>query len=151
MDLDGFKRVNDLHGHAAGDQLLQSVADRLRECIRPSDMMSRLAGGAPGEVEFARLGGDEFTALVVDLRRPEDALSVARRVLEQMERPFPLDGGPVTLSTSIGIAIFPLAGADALTLLKHADAAMYAAKEAGRGRYALYTPAAETRETSFEF
>jgi diguanylate cyclase (GGDEF)-like protein len=140
LDLDGFKHVNDRHGHGAGDQLLQSVADRLRDCVRPSDMMSRVADETPNDVEFARLGGDEFTALVVNLRSPEDALSVARRVLEQMERPFWLEDGEVALTTSIGVANFPVAGKDALTLLKHADAAMYAAKTSGRGRYALYSP-----------
>ena len=146
LDLDGFKDINDRHGHGAGDQLLQSVADRLRDCVRSSDMTSRVADETADDVEFARLGGDEFTALVVNLSCPEDALSVARRVLEQMERPFSLEDGEVALSTSIGVANFPLAGMDALTLLKHADAAMYAAKASGRGRYALYSPGPEPRE-----
>ena len=144
MDLDGFKNINDSMGHGVGDKILQSVADRLRECVRPSDMVSRAT--EPGsEVELARLGGDEFTALVLDLERAEDAMNIARRILETMQRPFALQGRDVGLSTSIGIALYPQDGEDAVTLLEHADTAMYHAKASGRGQCEFYSAALTER------
>jgi diguanylate cyclase (GGDEF)-like protein len=145
MDLDGFKNINDTLGHAAGDHLLQSVADRLRESVRPSDMVSRASAETADGIELARLGGDEFTALVLDLKRPDDALAVARRIIELMQRPFILQEREVSLSSSIGIALFPDDGMDALSLLEHADAAMYHAKESGRGQCAFYRAGAVER------
>jgi diguanylate cyclase (GGDEF)-like protein/PAS domain S-box-containing protein len=144
MDLDGFKNINDSLGHGAGDQVLHTVAERLRECLRPSDVVSRFAE-EPAEVEFARLGGDEFTALILDLDRAEDALAVARRVLDAIERPFALADRDVMLSASIGIALFPDDGTDAATLLKHADSAMYQAKASGRGQCEFYSAALTQR------
>ncbi len=140
MDLDGFKNVNDTMGHSAGDLILQWAADRLGQGLRPSDALSRpmpLDDEAPGDL--ARLGGDEFTALILDVHRPEDALMVAHRIGELMRRPFYLEGRAVTLTTSIGIALFPVDGADAATLLKHADTAMYHAKNSGRDNAQLYS------------
>ena len=142
MDLDGFKVVNDTLGHAAGDQLLRWAADRLRDGLRPTDLLSRpmgLHGAGEEALQLARLGGDEFTALLQDIDRPEDALAVAARIGELMQRPFVLDGQPVRVGASIGIALFPDDGTDAATLLKHADTAMYHAKSAGRGRAQLYS------------
>lgn len=150
MDLDGFKNINDSMGHGAGDEVLQMVADRLRQGLRPSDMVSRVGEFDPsveriGGVELARLGGDEFTAMILDLDAPEDALTVAQRVLELMVQVFPVQGRDVALSTSVGIALFPDDGDDAATLLKHADTAMYHAKESGRGRCEFYSAALTER------
>jgi diguanylate cyclase (GGDEF)-like protein/PAS domain S-box-containing protein len=138
MDLDGFKHVNDTMGHSAGDLLLQRTADRLRDGLRPSDVVAR--GAEPDrQIELARLGGDEFTALIVGLGRPQDAMAVAQRVLQLMRRPFEISGRQVLLTASIGIAVFPDDGADAATLLQHADTAMYLAKEVGRDNCQFYS------------
>lgn len=137
MDLDGFKTVNDSMGHIAGDLILQQAADRLRQALRPSDMVSRSAVNAT-EVELARLGGDEFTALVVDIATPENVTAVADRIHEEMRLPFLIDGREVLLTASIGIAQFPSDGDNAMTLLEHADTAMYHAKEAGRDNWKFY-------------
>jgi PAS domain S-box-containing protein len=141
MDLDGFKGVNDTLGHGAGDLILQWSAERLREGLRPADMVARpmLPLGAHADVELARLGGDEFTALILNVVHPEDALLVAHRIGELMRRPFMLEGRLVTLTTSIGIALYPDNGRDAATLLKHADTAMYHAKTLGRDNAQFYS------------
>ncbi|HYD67247.1 sensor domain-containing diguanylate cyclase [Azospirillum sp.] len=121
VDLDRFKPVNDSFGHEAGDALLAQVATRLRACVRDSDTV-------------ARLGGDEFVVLM-PVRDDAEADQVARRILEALQRPFPLDAredGEVGIGASIGISVYPRDGADAEGLLKNADAAMYAAKQAGR-------------------
>lgn len=137
IDLDGFKNINDSLGHGAGDQLLRWVADRLRQGVRPQDMVARGEHGT-SEVELARLGGDEFTVLLPKLRNTEAALAVAYRIHELMHRPFLVEGRQVTLTASIGIALYPNDGEDAATLLKHADTAMYHAKERGRNNSQLY-------------
>ena len=145
MDLDGFKNINDTMGHAVGDQILQRAANRLRRGVRPADLVSRPAeletrgAEAGSEVEFARLGGDEFTALILDLKGPEGALVVARRILELMRRPYAQDGRDLLLTASIGIALYPDDGQDAATLLKHADTAMYHAKDSGRDNCQFYS------------
>ena len=136
MDLDGFKSINDTMGHGAGDQILRWAADRLRQALRPGDVVSCVPPN--GDVELARLGGDEFTALIVDIARPEDALAVANRVLQLMRQPFNLNGRPVMLTASIGIAVYPEDGLDGVTLLKHADTAMYHAKDLGRDNSQYY-------------
>jgi diguanylate cyclase (GGDEF)-like protein/PAS domain S-box-containing protein len=140
MDLDGFKHVNDTMGHSAGDLILKWAAERLSQGLRASDVLSH-ATGAPAGVELSRLGGDEFTALILDIDRPEDAIVVAHRVGGLMRRPFVVDGRELALTTSIGIAIYPEDGLDAETLLKHADTAMYHAKNTGRDNARLYTAA----------
>lgn len=143
MDLDGFKTINDTMGHSAGDLALQWAAERLRQGIRPADMVSRTTsgwGGLPtGEVELARLGGDKFTALIIDVKRPQDALVVAHRILKVMRRPFMLHDREVMLTASVGIAMYPQDGEDAATLLKHADTAMYLAKDVGRDNCQFYS------------
>ena len=142
MDLDGFKNINDSMGHAAGDLLLQRAAERLRDGLRPTDLLSRPVGlseEADTAFELARLGGDEFTALVLDIQCPEDAMAVAQRVGQMMRRPFTLDGRDVTLTASVGIALFPEDGRDSATLLKHADTAMYHAKRSGRDNAQVYS------------
>lgn len=145
MDLDGFKNINDSMGHAAGDLILQQTAERLGDGVRPRDLLSRVPAVGDdhrsGEVGLARLGGDEFTAMVLDIQSPDDALAVASRIGALMRRPFVLQGRNVTLTSSIGIAIYPQDGADAATLLKHADTAMYHAKRSGRDNAQLYCAA----------
>ena len=142
MDLDGFKNVNDTLGHAAGDLILQWAAERLHDGLRPSDVLSRATGfdeETSRDVQLARLGGDEFTALLLDLERPEDAVLVAQRICTLMRRPFQLDDHELTLSASVGVALYPADGRDAATLLKHADTAMYHAKTLGRDNAQLYS------------
>ncbi len=152
MDLDGFKNVNDTLGHASGDVLLKWTAERLKECLRPGDLVGR-ASNLPGnqlmalaeKIEIARLGGDEFTVLILDMQTPQDATGIARRIVDTMRRPFVLEGRQITLTTSIGIAVYPEDGVDGATLLKHADTAMYHAKRTGRNNAKLYSSAL-TRE-----
>ncbi len=138
MDLDGFKAINDTMGHSAGDMALQWAAGRLREGVRPTDLVSRMQE-APSELAIARLGGDEFTALIVDIERPADIDQIAGRILKLMRSPFTLLGREIRLSTSIGIAIYREDGEDAATLLRNADTAMYHAKAAGRDTYKFYS------------
>jgi len=125
LDLDRFKNVNDSLGHAVGNLLLQAVAKRLRSATRAEDTV-------------ARLGGDEFVVLLPQLETPEDATTVAAKVLEHFAEPFTLSGHQLFATPSIGIAVFPGDGADADGLLKNADIAMYRAKERGRRTYCAY-------------
>ncbi|MEO5696487.1 MAG: EAL domain-containing protein, partial [Burkholderiaceae bacterium] len=143
MDLDGFKNINDTMGHASGDLLLQWAAARIRDGLRPSDVLSRpmALDHRSDEFELARLGGDEFTALILGIEHPDDAAVVARRIGAMMRTPFVLEGRHVTVTTSVGIAIYPDDGSDGATLLKHADTAMYHAKQAGRDNAQAYRPA----------
>ncbi len=125
VDVDQFKLINDEVGHDVADRLLVDVARRLREGIRGGD-------------SAARQGGDEFLLLLPNLGRREDALGVAERVLEVFRAPFHVDGREFTLTASIGLAVYPEDGVDALELIKHADMAMFQAKEAGRDGWQLY-------------
>ena len=138
MDLDRFKRINDTLGHGSGDALLQVVAERLRAHVRGSDVVGRadIDELAPA---ISRLGGDEFTILLSKLEQPEDAGDVARRILRAIPEPVALEGQSVSLSASIGIAVYPVDGEDVETLVKHADAAMYAAKELGRDNFQFFS------------
>lgn len=135
MDLDAFKRINDTLGHNVGDHLLKIVSDRLRETIRPSDLVSR----SDQSNNLARLGGDEFTILIPDLDRVENALNVAHRVKDAMRRPFLIDGHEIFVTASIGISLFPEDGDDCDSLLKYADTAMYHAKNCGKNNAKLYS------------
>jgi diguanylate cyclase (GGDEF)-like protein/PAS domain S-box-containing protein len=126
LDLDRFKHVNDTLGHQRGDQLLRLVAIRLRECVREEDTI-------------ARFGGDEFTILLEAIERPSAAAVVAHKVIEALMRPFELNHQPVYIGTSIGISLYPTDGDDVDTLIKHADTAMYLAKERGRSNYQFYS------------
>jgi diguanylate cyclase (GGDEF)-like protein/PAS domain S-box-containing protein len=132
IDLDHFKNINDTLGHTAGDELLLEMSQRLRRCVREDDTV-------------ARLGGDEFTIILADLRHPEDAAHVAQKVIEAVQKPLKLGAVPVEVSASIGIAIYPVDGADAETLLRNADSAMYRAKDSGRNNYQLCTDSMKTR------
>jgi predicted signal transduction protein with EAL and GGDEF domain/FixJ family two-component response regulator len=144
MDLDAFKRINDTLGHNVGDQLLQQVSDRLRDTIRPSDLLSRGDSvtrefEARPDTNLARLGGDEFTILIPDLDRVEHALNVAHRVKDAMRRPFIIEGNEIFVTASIGISLFPEDGDDCTSLLKFADTAMYHAKNCGKNNAKLYS------------
>lgn len=127
LDLDRFKSVNDTLGHHAGDLLLLQVAERLEKCVRESDTVARLAG-------------DEFTVILPDITLKEDAVRVAEKIIAAFAAPFDLEGHEVSASTSIGIALFPRDAQDEEGMLKRADAAMYAAKEEGRNRFAFFKP-----------
>ena len=131
MDLDDFKIINDSLGHAAGDQLLHDVGERLRRCLRAGDTA-------------ARLGGDEFGVLLEDAGSDLDALDVAGRLIRELEDPFELEGKKVTVGASMGVVVTDTdraAGEGADELLRKADVAMYIAKERGKGRYQVYEPA----------
>lgn len=127
LDLDRFKQINDTLGHDAGDELLKEVATRLRRCIRETDTV-------------ARMGGDEFTVLLPEVASTEDVRGVAEKILEAMRQPTLLAGKEVTITTSIGIALFPRDGRDPDTLMKHADTAMYHVKGSGRAGVAFFAP-----------
>ena len=137
MDLDSFKRINDTLGHNVGDHLLKVVSDRLRETIRPSDLVTRAEHY--NNNNLARLGGDEFTILIPDLERVEHALNVAHRVKEAMRRPFLIDAHEIFVTASIGISLYPEDGEDCNSLLKYADTAMYHAKNCGKNNAKLYS------------
>jgi diguanylate cyclase (GGDEF)-like protein len=124
LDLDYFKTVNDTRGHDAGDKVLRAVAQRLREYLRKGDTV-------------ARLGGDEFAILVEGFSAESDAAAVARKILEGLAQPFVVDSDEFRLGTSIGISLYPADGEDGESLTKHADIALYRAKEQ-RNRYAFY-------------
>ncbi len=124
VDLDGFKQVNDSLGHGAGDHLLQEVARRFAKVTRPADTL-------------ARLGGDEF-ALLLEGTGEQGAIGIARRLLELVSEPISIAGRELRLGASIGIVVHEDASADGEDLVRHADVAMYAAKEAGRGRYEMF-------------
>ena len=128
LDLDDFKRINDSLGHAAGDQVLQQVSTRLRNCIRPSDTV-------------ARLGGDEFVLVLPNIHYPAGAEIVARKLIAQIAQPMHVDGQTLAVTVSLGMSAFPQDGQDAEALLKSADHAMYRAKRAGRNGYALHNTA----------
>lgn len=134
VDLDDFKNVNDTLGHAAGDQLLKAVALRLKAVIRPED-------------KIARLGGDEFTILVEVVQSREEVAAVAERVIDTLRSPFVLNEGECQhiVHASVGVSLFPQDGANGETLLKHADIAMYAAKENAKGTYRFFQPSLERR------
>ncbi|PYP81834.1 MAG: hypothetical protein DMD35_00255, partial [Gemmatimonadetes bacterium] len=127
LDLDRFKVVNDSLGHAAGDALLQTVAERIRTAVR-------------GEDSVTRLGGDEFAVLCTDVGVPEDAVLVAERIVAAVKRPICLEGQEVFVTTSLGISLYPADATSAEGLLKSADAAMYRAKAQGRDIVERYVP-----------
>lgn len=125
LDLDGFKLVNDSYGHDTGDQLLVIITQRLSGTLRAGDTLARLCG-------------DDFVILFNDLDHDEDCFMVLDRVLAAVSTPILIEGATHTLTASIGVTIFPRDDADADTLLRHADQAMYRAKEAGKNRFHLY-------------
>ncbi len=136
LDLDNFKRINDTLGHNTGDLLLKKVAFRLAANIRNDDSVSRCV---------ARLGGDEFTVLLSEIKKPEDAAIVARRILDSLAEPMMLGGHEVVVTTSVGVAVYPQDGKETDTLLKNADTAMYHAKSKGKNNYQFYSESMNSR------
>jgi diguanylate cyclase len=132
IDLDHFKRVNDTAGHGVGDQLLRRVAERLAACC-------------PQGSTAARLGGDEFALLVPAASDEEAVVTLAERVLEALSDPIDVGRRELLVSASVGVAVFPVDGRSVDDLLKHADIAMYRAKESGRNRALFFEPAMNTR------
>ncbi|MGE5468904.1 MAG: EAL domain-containing protein [Ignavibacteria bacterium] len=130
LDLDRFKLINDTLGHRAGDRLLQLAAERISGAVREQDTV-------------ACLGGDEFTVILPEVAGPAGAANVAEKIIDSMSRSFHLEDKELVIGASIGIAVYPLAGEDVETLVKHADIAMYRAKEAGRNNYQFYRPGHE--------
>jgi len=125
LDLDGFKAVNDSHGHAVGDQLLVIVGNRMKTALREGDTL-------------ARIGGDEFVAVLVDLEQPQDYELVLARLLQAASDPVLVNDSVLHVSASIGVTVYPQDGADADQLMRHADQAMYQAKKEGKNRYHLF-------------
>ena len=126
LDLDGFKEINDHHGHDVGDLLLQEAAQRLLDCIRTGDTV-------------ARLGGDEFTIIMPNLTDSRDARLLAQRILDTISAPYHLKGHESSVSASIGVTIYPDDAIEASDLVKNADVAMYRAKENGKANFQFFT------------
>ena len=128
IDLDHFKKINDSHGHQAGDRLLVAAAQRMRELLRDIDVLGRI-------------GGDEFVIVLAGPLSPDSVSTVAVRVVQALSTPYQLDAVTVHSGASVGVALYPEDGADRETLLRHADMAMYAAKHEGRGNFQFFSPA----------
>ncbi|WP_137886646.1 diguanylate cyclase domain-containing protein [Pseudomonas sp. 2FE] len=124
LDLDKFKQVNDTFGHAAGDRLLQEVANRLKQCVREADTV-------------ARIGGDEFVVLLESIQVPEHASIVAEKIRSALNQPLDMEGHSLHILPSIGVALYPEHGDEEKQLLKHADEAMYFAKKNGGNRFQM--------------
>lgn len=122
IDLDGFKEVNDAHGHYAGDLLLQEVARRMNQCVRESDTV-------------ARMGGDEFAVILGDVAVEDDARAVALKIIDSLSAPVQLNEGECRVGASIGISLYPRDGESSENLLTRADSAMYCAKNKGKNTY----------------
>ncbi|AEY01761.1 hypothetical protein GU3_10025 [Oceanimonas sp. GK1] len=136
LDLDGFKAVNDSHGHEAGDELLKRLGARMQACLREHDTL-------------ARLGGDEFVAVLAGMNGPDDGDEVMARLLASASAPVDLGGGlRVRVSVSLGLAVYPRDGVDADTLMRRADLAMYAAKQDGKHRWQRF---ADIRQEQLEY
>ncbi len=125
IDLDRFKQVNDTLGHSIGDKLLQHTAERLNTCVRDTDTV-------------ARLGGDEFTLIISNINGPKDASIIAENAIKKLAEPLTINGHELFINSSIGISIYPDDGSSVEELLRNADAAMYRAKEKGRGRHQFF-------------
>jgi diguanylate cyclase (GGDEF)-like protein len=135
LDLDGFKPINDRHGHAIGDQLLVTLAQRMKEVLREGETLSRI-------------GGDEFVAVLVDLEEPQDCTPVLYRLLQAAAEPIIAGDFTLSVSASIGVTFFPQDNGDADLLLRHADQAMYQAKQNGKNRYHLFDVAQDAAITT---
>ncbi len=138
LDLDQFKRVNDSFGHHVGDLLLKNVSETLRKCIRNSDTVTGPIAIGDSDTLIARLGGDEFIILLSDIQKPENAAIVARKIIQAIPTVYTLEGHEISITTSVGISIFPADGEELELLLKNADSAMYHAKKKGRNNYQFY-------------
>ena len=131
VDIDGFKGINDTLGHPAGDYLLQQLSLRLKDSVRSHEFAS--AG------TVARLGGDEFVVIIENLKNSDDVAIVAQRIIDNIRRPVQLEAAEVVVTASVGISIFPEDGQDPDTLIKHADIAMYSAKENGKNMFHYFS------------
>ncbi|MCK6686763.1 EAL domain-containing protein [Enterobacter asburiae] len=127
LDLDKFKPVNDIFGHSTGDALLGEVASRLKDCVRRGDFV-------------ARQGGDEFMLLLGNTSQQEQIEEVCRRIVQELNRPFAIEGNDVAIGVSMGIALAPRDSSSANDLLRYADIALYQAKQSGRNRWVYYRP-----------
>ena len=127
LDLDKFKQVNDVLGHKIGDLLLKAVSERLKKTLRKSDTV-------------ARMGGDEFMIILPEIAHEYDAGMVAEKIIEVFQWPFRLETKELSVTTSVGVSVFPKDGTDTDTLIKHADIAMYSSKGLGRNKYTCYSP-----------
>ena len=125
IDLDRFKNINDTLGHSVGDKLLQQTAERLKKCVREADTVSRL-------------GGDEFFIILSHIADPKDASIIAEHIITRISEPYHINTHEIFITPSIGITLYPIDGTNTEALLKHADAAMYRAKESGRGKYMFF-------------
>jgi diguanylate cyclase (GGDEF)-like protein len=138
IDLDNFKRINDTLGHSVGDELLQTMADRLREALRTDDVVGRASAALPTGGNLGRLGGDEFVVLLPDLEDPEDARTVAERVIRLLGQPLHLAQHEMVVTPSVGVSIYPRDAQDVDALLRNSDLAMYFAKQQRPGTFAVY-------------
>jgi PAS domain S-box-containing protein len=147
LDVDRFKRINDTLGHDVGDTVLREVARRLLSCVRAGDLVARKGDAAVpvSDQAVSRLGGDEFVIILSEINGSEDAAAAAARIASVVAAPVQLAHDEIAISASIGISVYPGDGDDAETLLKHADAAMYQAKEDGRNRHRFFTSALNER------
>lgn len=132
VDLDRFKMINDTLGHEVGDQFLQLLSTRLLNCLRADDTI-------------ARLGGDEFAILLENIHSGEEVAGIARKILESFTKPVTVDNLDLFVTASLGISVFPMDGTDSQTLLKHADTAMYRAKDLGRNSFQFYSSDMSTK------
>jgi len=135
LDLDGFKPVNDGYGHIAGDKVLVEITRRIKEAVREDDTV-------------ARLGGDQFIVLLLGLEVAEECAGSLHRLLESIQQPIAINDRVLTITASIGVALYPEDEQDADTLLRHADQAMHLAKQAGKNRYHLFDAASDQRTRS---
>jgi diguanylate cyclase (GGDEF)-like protein len=134
LDLDDFKIINDTKGHDFGDDVLNSVAFRLSECLRKSDIL-------------ARIGGDEFIVLLENIENADQVKTAAEKILNCFKEVFTIKGHDFTISTSIGISLYPEDGKDAQTLIKKADLALYQTKVVGKSHYAFYSTIASEKDS----
>ena len=148
IDLDRFKRINDTLGHNFGDKVLMEVAERLRHSVRNSDFVARNYDVKSFKNEIARLGGDEFTVFLSHIDNPEETTLVTQRIIDSVSKPIEVDGYEVSVTPSIGIAMYPENGLTVQELMKHADVAMYQAKEEGRRTFKFFSNA--LNEKAFE-
>jgi diguanylate cyclase (GGDEF)-like protein len=132
LDIDHFKKINDLHGHGCGDRLLQMVADRLRASVAASDLV-------------VRMGGDEFVVIATGVRDVSSAGAIASRIREKLSAAFEVDGQEITITSSVGVSVYPDHGADYEVLLKNADIALYESKDGGRDTHRVFARSMNTR------
>jgi diguanylate cyclase (GGDEF)-like protein len=137
LDVDHFKHINDSLGHAIGDQLLRSIAQRLVTCVRSSDTVSRQ-------------GGDEFVVLLSEVTHAQDVASSADKILAAVSRPHPIGDQDLHITVSVGIGVYPTDGADAETLLKNADLALFHAKANGRSNRRFFGPNMNVRTVALQ-